>query len=143
MTRPHPPTPALGARRVRASTPPAEHARRLERLRRWSQLLDAAWRVPGTRIRVGLDSLVGFVPGIGDAAGLGASLYLIWQARALGVTAPTLRRMVFNVALESAVGVVPLVGDLFDIGFKANLRNLALIDAELGATNESRPMPGA
>jgi len=101
--------------------------RSLERLRRLGNLLDNSIRVPGTNFRFGLDSIIGLVPGIGDLAGGALSLYIIVEAARLGVPRPLLFRMGYNVAVDALVGAVPVLGDLFDAGFKANLRNLALV----------------
>jgi hypothetical protein len=102
--------------------------RRLQRLRRVGYLLDNAIAIPGTRFRLGLDSLIGLVPGVGDFAGGLLSLYIIVAAHRMGVPRSVLARMGWNVAVDTLVGAVPLLGDLFDIGFKSNLRNLALLD---------------
>lgn len=100
---------------------------RLQQLDRLAQFLDNAFRIPGTRFRMGLDGLIGLIPGIGDIAGAALSGYLIWQAARLGVPATTLLRMFGNTAVETVVGTIPVVGDIFDIGWKANLRNLTLV----------------
>ncbi len=100
--------------------------RRLRRLAWW---LDAAFRVPGTRFRVGLDAIVGLIPVAGDAAGLALSAYILAEAARLRVPAPVLARMAANVAVETLVGLVPFLGDLFDAAWKANERNVALLDA--------------
>lgn len=122
--------------------PPANRAdtRRLEALRRWASLLDAAFGVPGTRIRFGLDAIIGLVPGLGDAVGGLFSAVLVLQAFRMGVPRIVLARMVSNVALEVLAGAVPFLGDLFDIGWKANLRNVDLLDRFLvrGARRPSR-----
>lgn len=102
--------------------------RRLDRLHRVGYLLDNSIGIPGTRFRLGLDSLIGLVPGIGDAVAGLLSLYIIVEAHRLGVPRTLLARMGWNVAIDTLVGEVPILGDLFDIGFKANLRNLALLD---------------
>jgi hypothetical protein len=93
-----------------------------------SRLLDSAFSIPGTRIRFGLDPLIGLVPGIGDAVGAVFSGYLILQASRLGAPRSTITRMIANVAIDTVVGWVPLLGDLFDVGWKANTRNLALLE---------------
>jgi hypothetical protein len=100
---------------------------RLRRLDRLSRLLDNAFAIPGTRFRIGLDGILGLIPGIGDATGAALSIYLIFQAARLGLPVSTLLRMVGNVALETVVGAVPIVGDIFDIVWKANIRNMALL----------------
>jgi hypothetical protein len=102
--------------------------RELERLRTLSRLLDSAFVIPGTRYRVGLDAMVGLVPGIGDAISAIFSFYIIFQAARMGVPKATLVRMMGNVGLDTIVGEIPLLGDLFDAGFKSNLRNVSLIE---------------
>jgi len=101
---------------------------RMERLRRVGWLLDNAIPIPGTRFRLGIDQIIGLVPGIGDLIGGALSLYIIVEAWRLGVPRGLLARMGWNVAIDTLVGEIPLLGDLFDIGFKANIRNLALLD---------------
>ena len=102
----------------------ADGLRRLDKL---SQLLDNAFAIPGTRFRIGLDGIIGLIPGIGDAAGAVLSIYVIAQAARLGLPVSALLRMVGNVALETVVGAVPIVGDIFDIVWKANTKNMALL----------------
>ncbi len=103
-------------------------APRLARLRRVAWLLDGALRLPGTRFRFGLNSLIGLPPGFGDAALALVSLYFVVEAVRLKVPKPVLGRMLANIAIEFAVGAVPLLGDLFDMVWKANLRNVALLE---------------
>ena len=96
-----------------------------------SHLLDDYFRVPGTSIRFGLDGIVGFIPGIGDLLGGLASCIIIVAAWMRGVSYVTLTRMVVNVGIETVVGAVPVLGNLFDIGWKANRRNYALLTGSL------------
>ena len=111
---------------------PAQAARRLARLRRLAWLLDGAFRLPGSKFRFGLNSLISLPPVAGDAL-LGAlSLYIVYEGYRLGVPRGEIARMVGNVAIETAVGTIPIAGDLFDVAFKANLRNLAIIDRYVG-----------
>jgi hypothetical protein len=105
--------------------------RELERLKRLSRLLDSAFVIPGTHYRVGLDAIVGLVPGIGDAIGAIFSTYIIYQAARLGASRAILIRMIGNVAVDTIVGEIPLLGDLFDVSFKSNLRNLSLLEQHL------------
>lgn len=112
--------------------------RSLERLRRLGILLDNSIRVPGTNFRFGLDTVIGLVPGLGDLAGAALSLYIIMEAARLGVPKPLLARMGSNVALDMLVGAVPVLGDLFDAGFKANMRNLALVEQHVDRPVASR-----
>ena len=103
-------------------------ATRLARLRRLAWLLDAQFALPGMKFRFGINSLLGLMPAMGDVT-LGAiSLYIVWEARQLGAPPILLGRMLANVGVEVIGGAVPLVGDLFDMAFKANLRNLALLE---------------
>jgi hypothetical protein len=83
--------------------------------------------VPGTNFRFGLDTIIGLVPGVGDLVGGALSAYIILEAARLGVPRALLVRMGYNVLVDVAVGTVPVLGDLFDAGYKANLRNLALV----------------
>ena len=94
---------------------------------RLARLLDSQFRVPGTRMRFGVESLLGLVPGVGDAAGLALSTVVIVQAVQLGARGATVARMVLNVAVDAVVGSIPLLGSLFDFAFKANNRNVALL----------------
>lgn len=103
----------------------------MHRLRRLAGWLDARFGIPGTPWRFGLDSLIGLIPGIGDGATAVASLYIVAEGHKLGVRKRTTARMLFNVAVDAVLGLVPLLGDLFDVGWKANLRNVRLIEDDL------------
>lgn len=105
----------------------------LNRIRKFSRLLDTAIRIPGTGFRIGLDPILGLVPGAGDLVSGGFSAYLIFLATRFGLPRKMLGQMIFNIALESTVGFVPVVGDLFDAAYKANIRNLALLEQHLQA----------
>ena len=109
-----------------------------ERLRTFARWMDTALRIPGTRIRVGLDSLVGLVPGVGDLAGGALALYPIVAAARLGAPPSLLLRMGLNVGLDALVGSVPLLGDVFDVAFKANRRNVRLLERHLEGPVVSR-----
>src|SRR5687767_8986818 len=98
-------------------------------VRQLARLLDSAVRIPGTNIRVGLDALLGLIPGIGDAIGAALSGYIVLAAAKLGLPKSVLARMVLNLGIDTAVGAVPILGDLFDVAFRANTRNIALIDS--------------
>lgn len=103
----------------------------LERLRRLSHALDNAFTLPLVNYRVGWDAIIGLIPGIGDAITLLPSGYLIYQAHRLGTPRPLLIRMILNVLLEALIGTIPLIGDIFDAVWKANERNLALLERHL------------
>jgi hypothetical protein len=104
----------------------AETTERIQRLRSLAWLLDNSIPLPGG-FRIGVDALIGIIPGIGDAIGALLSAYIINEARALGAPRSVLVRMIGNVMIETVVGAIPFAGDLFDAAFKANTRNLALL----------------
>lgn len=116
-------------------TGPAPHpqAAALARLERLSHLLDSRWRIPGLGIRFGVDGVASLLPVVGDSATALVSLYLLAEARRHGASRPLLARMAGNVALDWAIGSIPIIGTLFDIGFKANNRNMALLRRHLAA----------
>ena len=120
-----------------APTLAAERSR-LERLRRLGYLLDNSIPIPGTRWRVGWESIIGLVPGLGDLVGGGFSAWIILQAARLGAPPSLLARMGWNLLVDTAVGAIPLLGDLFDAGFKANMRNLALLEGHVDGPAASR-----
>jgi hypothetical protein len=101
-----------------------------------ARVLDEWFRVPGTSIRFGLDGIIGLVPGVGDILGGLASTILIVAAWVRGVPYVTLARMVVNVGIEVLLGTIPLLGDAFDIAWKANRRNYALIVRHLEQTRQ-------
>lgn len=106
--------------------------RTLQRLDQFAHLSDSAYRVPIIGRRIGLDGLVGLVPGIGDGVTALAALYPVIEAWRLGVPKALLLRMLANIGTDSVLGAVPIAGDLFDFAFKANRRNVALLRRHLG-----------
>lgn len=104
---------------------------RLDRLATW---FDTAFFVPGTKVRFGVESVLRLVPGIGDVAASALSAYLLYEAFRLDVPRLLLARMAANVVLEGAIGVVPLAGDAFDVAFRANRRNIALLREHFART---------
>jgi hypothetical protein len=111
--------------------PPQRQAAVRARLKRLAWLLDSAIPLPGG-YRIGLDGLIGLVPGLGDVVAALLSSYIVVEAACLRVPASVLLRMGLNVALELIIGAVPVAGDLFDFAFKANERNVRLLEASLG-----------
>ncbi len=114
----------------------------LERLEKLATRMDALFRVPGTRIRVGLDSLFGLIPGVGDVATLAPAGYVLHRARQMGAPKPMLARMAANAGIDAVIGTIPLIGDLFDVGFKGNLRNVALLRQHLESLPDTPVAPG-
>jgi hypothetical protein len=106
---------------------PQSRAERMARLDALANLLDTAFIIPGTNIRFGVDAMIGLVPGIGDAVTTLISLYIVREARDLGAPRHLLARMLANVAIDGFVGAVPFLGDAFDVMWRANRRNVALL----------------
>jgi hypothetical protein len=104
------------------------HARTLAALRKWSVLLDSAFQVPGTKLRFGLDPILGLIPGLGDLTTPVFAALLLLHAVRMRIPRIVQLRMLINAAIDLLIGLVPVVGDLFDFGWKANVRNLALLD---------------
>ncbi|AWJ84429.1 hypothetical protein TSH58p_13360 [Azospirillum sp. TSH58] len=124
-TRPAPASTLSGV----ATAPPviSIDLERLERLRRLTRLMDTRWRIPGTRIPFGLDGIAALVPVAGSTATSVVAAYIIMEAARFDLPKSLIARMVTNMAVDWAGGSVPVVGALFDIGFKANRRNLNLL----------------
>lgn len=98
------------------------------RLKRLAWLLDSSIPIPGTRLSVGLEALIGLLPFIGDLVGVLLSSYILGEAARLGASRSVLARMAFNIAVEGVVGLIPLAGDVFDAVWKANQRNVRLLE---------------
>jgi hypothetical protein len=111
--------------------------RALKRLRMITQLFDQAFGIPGTKWRFGLDALFGLVPGLGDIAGALVAVYAMQVARQLNAPPVVRLHMLSNIALDALIGMVPIAGDLFDFAFKAQTRNLALLDAYLATPHRA------
>lgn len=108
-------------------TAPEEQQAVLRRLERLAWLLDARFGIPGTSWRIGWDSLVGLIPGVGDVISLVPALYIVWQGWRLGVPRLTLLRMLGWVTLDTAGGSIPVAGDVLDTFLKANLINMGIL----------------
>jgi hypothetical protein len=102
-----------------------------KRIEAMEHLLGRSFTIPGTKYPVGLDSIVGLVPVIGDVVTAAMGAYIVWEARNLGIPKWKLWRMAGNIAFDSAVGAVPLVGDAFDLVFRSNTRNLRIVKKHL------------
>lgn len=102
-----------------------------ERINRLAWLLDSSIPIPGLKFRIGIDALIGLIPGIGDVIGVVLSSFIVREAARAGLPKSVLARMVLNVAIEGVVGMIPFAGDLFDAAWKANQRNARLLNAYL------------
>jgi hypothetical protein len=116
---------------------PKSSPAKVNRLRRLSQLLDDAIPIPGTGYRIGIDPLLGLVPGGGDTVAGALGAYIIIEAARMGLPRKVIGQMVGNILLDSVVGSVPILGDLFDIGWKANVRNITLLERHLHLTRHN------
>jgi len=103
------------------------HQERLARLDALANFMDSAVVIPGTNVRFGADALIGLVPGIGDVLSAGISCVIVLEARRMGAPAHVVARMIGNIAIDGVVGAIPVLGDLFDVAFRANLRNMRLL----------------
>jgi len=103
------------------------HQGAMEKVAVLTRLMDKQFRVPGTNFRFGLDGIIGLIPGAGDISTFAVSCYLLTIMAKNGASGYVMARMVLNVLIDAVVGSIPLVGDLFDFAFKANSRNLRLM----------------
>jgi Domain of unknown function (DUF4112) len=110
---------------------PDAKAPTLKRLRQLARVLDKAVVIPGTQVGIGLDPILGLIPGGGDFLGVMFSSYIVLEAARLGAPQPTLGRMVFNIIIDGLVGAVPIIGDFFDFAWTANTNNIKLLEEYL------------
>jgi hypothetical protein len=116
---------------------PLSQAERLARLDRLARFMDTAFAIPGTKIRLGADAVVGLVPGIGDLVAKIASAYILYEAHQLGIPKHKLLRMGGNVLMDLTFGAVPLAGDVFDVFWRANVRNMKIVRDHIEKQNRS------
>lgn len=109
-------------------TDPVSVRKRIEAM---EQLLERSFVIPGTNVPIGLDSIVGLIPVVGDLIAAAMGSYLIWEARNLGLPKWKLARMAGNIAFDTAVGAIPVLGDAFDFAFRSNTRNLRIVKKHL------------
>ena len=110
----------------------------IERVRALARLLDSAVTIPGTKIRFGADSIVGLIPGVGDVAGAVLSGYIVLVATQLGASAPVVTRMLLNIGVDTVVGSIPVLGDVFDVAWRSNQKNVALLESHLADSAATR-----
>lgn len=118
---------------------PQRPPRRLDHARTVARILDRSFRVPGTRLRFGLDPLLGLLPVGGDVLAAFGSGYILYVAWRNGAPVPLIGRMLTNVVIDTLVGSVPVLGDLFDAGWQANSRNVGLLEEWLGEDGSQHP----
>jgi hypothetical protein len=118
---------------IKSEAPSQEAA--LRRMQTVANALDTAFVIPGTKQRVGIDAIVGLIPGLGDILTTILSSYIIWEAKNLGVSKFALSRMLANLGIHAAVGSLPLVGDVFDALFRVNQRNMRIVRAHFERTS--------
>jgi len=111
-----------------ASPLPTSNDSDLRRARSLARVLDTAVGIPGTRLRIGADAILGLIPGAGDIIGAALSSYIVLAAARKGAPPSVLWRMVANVAIDTAIGTIPILGDLFDVAWKSNTMNVALLE---------------
>lgn len=116
---------------------PVEREKSRKKLERLAWYLDSAIKIPGLNVRFGLDGLIGLIPGVGDTIGAIISSAIISEAARLGAPKVLLLKMAFNVAIDALAGTVPLLGDLFDFAWKANQRNVHLLNSYLDSPRET------
>ena len=110
---------------------PFPHTAKLNRMRQLSQLLDSAIVIPGTKRRIGIDPILGLIPGGGDTVSAALSGYIIVEAARMGLPRKALLQMVVNILTDTVVGSVPVVGDIFDVVSKANSRNMQIVESHV------------
>src|SRR5687768_2411412 len=114
----------------------------ITRARSLARVLDSAVGVPGTPLRIGLDAILGLIPGGGDIAGAALSGYIVLTAARHGASKAVIGRMLLNVLLDTTIGAIPILGDLFDVAYKSNMRNVALLERHaaqpVAVTRQSR-----
>lgn len=111
---------------------------RLALVRAVARWMDSAFEVPGTNIKVGLDAIIGLIPGVGDLVASAIGGYIVLAASQMGVSRVVILRMLANLGIDTVVGAVPLVGDVLDVGWKANVKNVALLEKALADPKAAR-----
>jgi len=109
------------------------------RLEALARLMDGVFVLPGTNIRMGLDGIIGLIPVAGDVISGLVSSYLIWEARQIGAPKWLIARMVANTFLDTTIGAIPVLGDAFDVMFRANMKNMALLRRHMEKRGLTRP----
>jgi Domain of unknown function (DUF4112) len=117
---------------------PDAKAPTLKRLRQLARLLDKAIVIPGTQVGIGIDPVIGLIPGGGDFLGVMLSAYIVLEAARLGAPQATLGRMVLNIIIDGVIGAVPVIGDFFDFAWTSNTHNIKLLEEHLKFPSQSK-----
>jgi hypothetical protein len=120
---------------MKKPTPDKPMHPKLRNLNSLARLMDANFRIPNTSVRFGMDAIIGLIPGVGDLISLAISGYIMSTAAKLGASKYVMARMMLNTGVDAIIGAIPVIGDIFDVGFKANQRNLRLVNQHF---NEGR-----
>lgn len=107
---------------------PASVRKRIEAM---EKLLERSFTIPGVNYPIGLDSIIGLVPVVGDLATAAMGAYMVWEAKNIGLPKWKLWRMAGNIAVDTAIGAIPVAGDAFDLMFRSNTRNLKIVKRHL------------
>lgn len=129
---------ALPVNQWRTALLPKEGRDALPGLQLLAKAMDSAVEVPGTKFRIGLDALLGLIPGAGDVISAAIGSYVLMTAARLGVPKPVIARMLMNLGTDAVVGSVPVVGDVFDAAWRANSKNVRLLTAAIEQPQETR-----
>jgi hypothetical protein len=121
---------------------PATEVVRIERIRQAARVLDSAIPIPGTKYSFGIDAVIGLVPGLGDAVGVLFASVILFQAFRLGASKRLLTRMLYNVGVDGLLGAIPLLGDWHDVVWKANVKNVDLLERHLQQPDETARASG-
>lgn len=113
-----------------------DREKRLQRIEAFARLMDSKFKIPFTSITIGVDGIIGLIPGVGDGISLVLSLYPVIEAYRMGAGLGLISQMLSNILIDTTIGSIPIIGDIFDIGFKANIRNAKLIREFLQANGQ-------
>ena len=100
---------------------------RVQQIESLAKLMDSQFPLPGTKLNVGIDTIIGLIPGIGDTLSLSIAGYIVYQSSQLGIGPQRLMQMIINIFIDWLIGLIPIIGDFFDIGWKGNLKNAAIL----------------
>lgn len=115
---------------------------RVQGIEQLAELMDSQFSLPGTKMRIGVDTLIGLIPGIGDTISLSIAGYIVCQSAQLGIGTQRIMQMIINIFVDWLIGLIPIIGDFFDIGWKGNLKNAALLRDYTNQISLEQPTEG-